>query len=231
MDKIIWRHAPAWGLDVDIQVITEHSVAMNLLPEKAKILDVGCRGFQFAKELARLGHQVYTIDPDPSVLGEHIVAYTIYPEMLHRHWRVAIAAENGLCGLKYSSDPQATTISRAYVPLAGFDIPTYTLSRFSEEVKIPFWDLIKMDIEGTEYEVIMSMDKPYCKQLSWEAHLHTGVYNEDKVIEMEEKLHSLGYVPAVHSKTKAHGMGFNFWDSLWVLNPTFRKDLPIKINQ
>lgn len=202
---------------MNIQTIAEHKVDLDLLPEKAKILDVGCRGFQFAKELTRLGHQVYTIDPDTAVLGEHIVAYTIYPEMIHRHWRIAIAAENGLCGLRYSSDPQATTITRACVPMAGFDIPTYTLSKFSEEVNIPFWDLIKMDIEGSEFEVIMGLDKAPSKQLSIEFHIHTNAYSWDDVERMVRRLFVLGYIPVSHEITEQHGCGKNYWSSLFVI--------------
>lgn len=202
---------------MNIQTIAEHKVDLDLLHEKAKILDVGCRGFQFAKELTRLGHQVYTIDPDPAVLGEHIVAYTIYPEMLHRHWSIAIAAENGLCGLRYSSDPQATTIIKAHVPLAGFDIPTYTLSKFSEKVKIPFWDLIKMDIEGSEFEVIMGLDKAPSKQLSIEFHIHTNAYSWGDVERMVQRLFILGYDAVSHEITEQHGCGKNYWSSLFVL--------------
>lgn len=210
MDKLIWRPSPALGLDVDVKVIAEHSVAMNLLPKQAKVLDLGCRGFLFKDEMQRLGHNVLAVDIDEFERDDY--------------FQIAISNFVGRVGIKRSNDPQATTITE------GSELMCMDLKMLMLTARIDFFDLIKMDIEGSEYEVIMSMDKPYCKQISWEAHLHTGVYNEDAVIEMENKLDSLGYVPAVHSKTKAHGMGLNFWDSLWILNPSFRNDPPIKIN-
>lgn len=209
MDKILWRHTPAWGLDVDIKVIAEHSVAMNLLPEKAKVLDLGCRGFLFTDELRRLGHTVLAVDIDKLDRDDYL--------------QMAVSFKVGRVGINRTLDPQATCIKE------GNEVDCIDLRTLLRESKLEMFDLIKMDIEGAEYDVIMTLVKAPCKQLSVEFHLHTGVYNEDKVIEMEEKLHSLGYVPAVHSKTKAHGMGFNFWDSLWILNPTFKNDPPIKI--
>lgn len=208
---IIWRWQPDMGLDLDIQVIAEHSVAMNLLPKQAKVLDLGCRGFLFTDEMRRLGHNVLAVDIDKLDRDDY--------------FQIAISNFVGRVGIKRSSDPQSTMI------MEGSEVMCMDLKMLMLTARVEFFDLIKIDIEGTEYEVIMSMDKPYCKQLSWEAHLHTGIYNEDKVIEMEEKLNSLGYVPAVHEKTEAHGMGLNFWDSLWILDPPFRNDPPIRISR
>lgn len=203
-----------------ITVIAEHSVDLSLLPEKANILDLGCRNFLFAMELTRQGHWVRTVDPDSAVLGGHIVAYTSYPQMIHSHFRVAITNENGLCRVNYSKDPQATTVTKAMIPLAGFDVQMYTLKSFSEMVGVTFWDLIKFDIEGSEYEVITSLTEPPAKQLSIEFHLHTKIYGDAQVKEMEDKLLSLGYFPVKHDKTSQHGLGLNYWDSCWILKDT-----------
>jgi len=77
--------------------------------------------------------------------------------------------------------------------------------------------VIKIDIEGSEYEVIMSLEKAPAKQLSIEFHLHTGVYGHYEMTMMEDKLKALGYYPAQHERTSEHGAGFNYWDSLWIL--------------
>jgi hypothetical protein len=74
-----------------------------------------------------------------------------------------------------------------------------------------------MDIEGAEKDVIWDLDSPPAKQLSIEFHLHTKVYPESAIKEMEDKLLSLGYFPVKHDKTSAHGCGMNYWDSLWIL--------------
>lgn len=182
-----------------ITVIAEHSVDLSLLPEKANILDLGCRGFEFAKELTRRGHVVYPVDID------------ILHDAPMKYYRFGIGQFDGQCSVEHSKDPQATRM----VP--GFGIPMFTLAGLAKHVEVEFFDLIKMDIEGSEYEVIMSLTEPPAKQLSIEFHLHTGIYGDAQVKEMEDKLLSLGYFPVKHDKYPAHGLSPNYWDSLWTL--------------
>jgi hypothetical protein len=186
-----------------IEVIAEHSVDLSLLPEKAFVLDIGCRGFQFTDAMTDLGHIVYPVDIDK--LHQH------NRPSYRRYYIMAISGKNGTCSVKYSNDPQATKI------VDGPDILMYTVKSFSDFVEVKFWDLIKIDIEGSEYEVMMSLTEPPAKQLSIEFHLHTGVYGDKQVKEMEDKLIALGYLPVKHDKTSQHGAGYNYWDSLFIL--------------
>lgn len=181
----------------NIVCIAEHTIDLSLLPEKAVIMDAGCRGFLFTDEMRRLGHLVYAIDIDH-----------LWPR---QHFLCAIAGYTGKCSIYRDKDPQATRMK------VGNDRPCYTIPDFSKMVKVDFWDVIKMDIEGAEYEVIMSLTEPPATQLSIEFHLHTGIYPEIAIKEMEDKLLSLGYFPVKHDKYPAHGLGPNYWDSLWTL--------------
>lgn len=185
-----------------IEVIAEHSVDLSLLPEKANILDLGCRGFLFFDELTRRGHYVAAIDVDK------LDTYKPYAQ-------AAVTSVNGgYVDIVKSKDPQGTTVKQSSIPT---DVRSYTINGLCGVFGIQFWDLIKIDIEGSEYEVIMSLTEPPAKQLSIESHLHTGIYGDAQVKEMEDKLLSLGYFPVKHDKTQAHGMGWNYWDSLWVM--------------
>lgn len=177
--------------------IAEHTIDLSLLPPSAKVMDAGCRGFLFADEMRRLGHEVYAIDID-----------FLWPR---QHFILAIAGYTGKCAVQRSKDPQATKM------MAGFDVPCYTIKDFSKLVDVPFWDVIKLDIEGAEYEVIMSLTEPPATQMSIEFHLHTKIYGDREVKEMEDKLLSLGYFPHKHDKYPAHGLPANYWDSLWIL--------------
>jgi hypothetical protein len=182
--------------------IAEHTVDLSLLPEKANILDLGCRGFLFTETLRGFGHNVVAVDADCIAGGQY--------------YQMAITSCNGYVGLlKQANDPQATRVTTG---LSGGNlIPSMTLQSFSEMVGVKFWDVIKIDIEGSEHEVIMSLKEPPAKQLSIEFHLHTKIYGEDQVREMEIKLLSLGYYPVKHDKYPAHGCTANYWDSLWIL--------------
>jgi len=180
-----------------ISVIAEHSVDLDLLPDLAKILDLGCRGFRFANEMAN--HIVVSVDIDD--LGSD-----------HPYLRCAVSDFDGLCGIINIDDKQATKINRQ-----GTGIDCYTLKSISQRFNVKMWDLIKMDIEGSEYEIIMSLNEPPAKQLSIEFHLHTGAYKIFEMNMMENKLKSLGYEFVKHDYTTQHGAGFNYWDSLCVL--------------
>lgn len=184
---------------MNLQTIAEHTVDMDLLPEYSNIIDIGARGFEFADYF--INHNVVTIDADPDIKrnGEH---YTI-----------AITNYYGYAGLKKSSDPQAT-----HLDSCDYDIkvPCCTLNDFCIKVGVLNWDLIKLDIESSEYEVIMSMDRPYATQITVEFHLHCG-QTEAQVKECVDKLHSLGYRTIQHEKTPRHGLKANYWDSLFCL--------------
>lgn len=192
-----------------ITVIAEHSVDLALLPEKANILDLGCRGFLFANHLITSGHKVITVDCDPLVNPG-----TLKPNL---HYNIAVSNFDGNVKVQYSKDPQATRINQRNDGMPDNMVPCLTLSRLSKQCGVAFWDLIKIDIEGSEYEVIMSLTEPPAKQLSIEFHLHTGIYGIQDVRKMEAKLHNLGYEFASHEMTSQHGMGMNYWDSLFIL--------------
>lgn len=180
-----------------IKTVAEHKVDMSLLPEKANILDIGCRGFQFYEYFKNLGHDVYPVDID--IL-----------ETDHKYYLVGITDINGKMGVEKTNDPQGTRLKE------GDEIIVYTLETFSALQGINKWDLIKMDVEGSEFNIIMGMTRPMAKQLSIEFHLHTGVYSEIGMQLMERQLKNLGYNPVSHELTNQHGAGFNYWDSLWV---------------
>jgi hypothetical protein len=180
-----------------IEVIAEHSVDTDLLPTKAVILDLGCRGFAFTDELRRRGHKVFPVDIDRFENEEY--------------YQFAISNKSGRVGVKRTDDPQATTITE------GNEVLCMTLPEFMDVLGTAFVDLIKIDIEGSEYEVIISLTSAPATQLSIEFHLHTGVYKINELTQMVKHLEALGYTAVQHEKTAQHGCGFNYWDSLFVL--------------
>jgi hypothetical protein len=179
--------------------VYEHTVDLALLPDNSKILDHGCRGFQFTNYMRSLdlGYKVYPVDID-KLEGQ-------------AYHQCAITNFNGRCGVLRGSDPQGTRIKQ------GDEINAYTLTRFSELLDVDWWDLVKMDVEGAEMEIILSLEEPIATQISVEFHLHTGIYTQKEMIEVEGKLRTLGYEFAQHELTEQHGAGYNYWNSLFIL--------------
>lgn len=188
-----------------ISVIHEHSVDLDILRKGANILDLGARGMSFTKYFDERGDYVVPVDMDLLKDETYVRPYV----------RLAVTNYNGTVNIKRTGDKQATAISK--IITNGEWVNCVTLEKLSADSKVSFWDLIKMDIEGSELEVIMSLTKAPAKQLSIEFHLHTGVYNILDMRRMELKLKDLGYKTAKHEMTNQHSAGFNFWDSLYIL--------------
>lgn len=186
-----------------IKTIAEHSYEDSLLHEGSLILDLGCRGFGFTDWMELSGYTVHSVDCD-------------YLNANQFYYQIAISNENGTVRVLKNSDPQGTMITNI-LDISEYSVACLTLMSFSQMVGVGFWDLIKMDVESSEYQIIMSLPNAPAKQLSIEFHLHTGIYGDAEVKQMEDKLLSLGYFPVKHDKTNEHGAGFNYWDSLWIL--------------
>lgn len=208
-----------------IERVAEHSFCPELLPEGAKVLDLGCRGFLFSNHFAQLEHQVFSIDIDEDVLaGQYVECSTANPhfkyvylnEYIVKYKTVAIAEYDGYGSVLKTNDPQATRFISSMVDKSKV-VDCIRLDTLSKMAKVEFWDLIKIDIEGYEREVIMSLTEPPAKQLSIEFHLHTGIYTKHDVDVMVSKLESLGYEAVQHNMTSEHGCGLNMWDSLFIL--------------
>jgi len=181
-----------------VSIIAEHACDLDLLPPKANILSLGCRGFLFDNHMESLGHHVVSVDIDKLDTDK-------------KYFHVAISDYDGMAGIQHDRDPQATRIKE------GKDVPCYTLESFSYACGIDMWDLIKCDLEGAEYQIIMSLKQAPAKQISCEFHLHTGIYTQNEMKLMEAKLRELGYEFALHQLTEAHGAGYNYWSSVFVL--------------
>lgn len=190
-----------------ISIIAEHAVDIDLLRKPANVLDLGCRGFAFTQYFDERGDFVIPVDCD-------------FLKDERPYLRFAVTNYNGVANIKRTTDPQGTSISKI---ITGEQVEAITLDRLAKVVskgtgiEIKFWDLIKIDVEGSEYEIIMSLTEAPAKQLSIEFHLHTGVYGMAQVRLMEIKLRALGYEPVKHFLTEQHGAGKNFWSSLFVL--------------
>jgi hypothetical protein len=185
-----------------IELIEEHHVAVDLIPAKANILDLGCRGFKFTNHWRFIHggtHNVVAVDCD-RLRG--------YEREYHQ---IAVSDYNGLCGIKKFDDPNATQIQY------GNDVECYTLEKLMQYMDVEQWDLMKVDIEGSEHKVLRNMLLPRAKQISVEFHLHLPNNDESDIEKTVHHLLELGYEIATHELTQAHGAGWNYWSSLFIL--------------
>lgn len=179
--------------------VFEHTCDLSLLPEKALISDLGCKDMMFTNYFRDRGHIVDAVDIQ-LFEGDYD--------------RLAIGGYNGTAYIQESSDPQAFCVKS--VP-PGEEVVSCTLETFMKIKGVEIYDLLKMDVEGSELEIIRSLTKPPAKQISIEFHCHTGIYTTREVGEMVYKLCDLGYACIQHEFSERHGAGNNAWDSLFLL--------------
>jgi FkbM family methyltransferase len=150
-----------------MEKLAEHSFEPSILTPEGWVLDGGCRGFKFARGMADRGMRVLAVDPDPAIADPEIHNVTFR--------RLALAITDGEANYVLGNGI-GNFVSGEETPSYAkvVRVPTITLSRLMSEHKIGHFDLIKLDIEGAEYSVLMELPPGCCRQLSVEFHDFIG---------------------------------------------------------
>lgn len=187
-----------------LEKIAEHYVETSLL-NGGICIDVGCLGFEFSGEMKRRGLEVYAFDiqkldaPD----GIHFV-------------NAAVTNRLGEVSYRPMNDPQACYIDG----MGSVRVESLSLNMIYSLIGKEI-NCLKIDAESSEYIILSDHEfKPVPKQISVEFHMHA--HKAMHLIYYEKCMGNLlkYYNPVVHELTEAHGLGFNYWSSLFV-----RKDL------
>lgn len=191
--------------------IAEHTIDVDRLTPGGWVLDGGCRNFGFARGLVERGCRVLAIDADPTVVAEDIPGV----QFLHR----AIAAEAGTRSLVMSSDPQARYLTPVgSTAIGGEKVEAMTIIDLMEPTDGLMWDVVKLDVEGAEYDILQAwpMDRPLAKQISIEFHEHVRPRPPELYDAIFNRL-SKFYDVVQHVSEAKYCAGYNYWDSLLVL--------------
>lgn len=176
-----------------------HTLETALLKPGCTVLDVGCRGFGFGTALRHFVEaKVYEVDIDD--LGDAVPYY-----------RCGIAAVDGFGGVTQEADPEARHL------VFGNAVPVYTIESFGKKVGVDHWDVIKLDCEGTEYDILWNLTKPPADQLSVEFHQHTPARRtKEEINALIQKLEQW-YTVQNHQLYGQKPETKNYWDSLFVI--------------
>ncbi len=185
--------------------IDEHTFDESLLTPNSRVLDIGCRGFNFANYIIdNFGCEVTAIDADPQIRCDNTKINFIN----------AVVTSGQQSKMKFFSFGNGTgSYSEECFQQPSvcevFEIPTYKIE--------PFWDLIKMDCEGAEYGILQSMTSPLAKQMSVEFHEHTPARKGESIVNDIFVHLSQWYVISGNEKKALHGCESNYWDVLFTL--------------
>jgi FkbM family methyltransferase len=148
-----------------------HTFIPGLLKHGGWVIDAGCRGFNFSRALNELHCKVYAIDIDSVFKPEDIVYFHDFKQAAlttHSTQTEAYFFGNGTGNfIKGINELPGNTPDR---PCETKIIPCITLDDIYNEIGTNI-DLLKLDIEGSEYGVMDKME-PIPKQITVEFHQH-----------------------------------------------------------
>jgi hypothetical protein len=196
----------------NLQCIAEHTIDLSLINRDSKVLDLGCRAFTWSNAMLEYVDKIYCVDADENIndpKDERItfIHGVLMPNGTEQDFFDFVIHGNGTGN--YVNDgrllPKQSEVTR---------VLSITLEELEAACGRP--DLIKMDIEGSEIAVLLSLTKPPAKQISVEFHMHTGTkrYTVESVF---DHMHDIGYDMKFVDFSKKHGLCENFWDVLFVL--------------
>lgn len=198
---------------MNLTVIDNHSVALDLLI-KGPVLDAGCRGFTFMRYFSDLGHSVIGLDPGPDIV--------VPKELLDRPawnyfypYALVGPGHPPRAMLRMTDDAEAR-----YVTPAGKEndpwIQCITLDDVTKQLNISQWDLIKLNVEGSEYDILAGIRGPVARQIVVSFHEHTGQKRGDAEIQRIIEHLSKWYKPLRHVRDERYCAGPNWWDSVFI---------------
>lgn len=221
---------------MNLRALASHTVDLDLLPDAPVVLDAGCRWFDFANAIfgARPKATVICLDPSPAVREEYATVYRLDAADLWcgplpgtDQFRFCSEALVG-CGrseqwLANFSTGEGDFLADAPRHMVGWDIqPQWyeveciTIGELMLREAVNHFDLIKLDIEGSEFDVLENLSRPVASQISVEFHdWDKPRYRADTYYDRLWKM--LPWYRVVQHEFSKQGTGVGHWDSLIVL--------------
>jgi len=183
--------------------IDEHTFDEKLLTGKL-VIDAGCRGFKFSEALADLGCPVLAMDiedfgrkNDGRIWFTHGALWrSTEPIEVHRFGDGSANFAKGLNGIPYNGPDR---------PCVTEEIQGFSLEHMLERTTSTEIDLLKLDIEGSEYGVLMTIGPGLLpRQITCEfhPHCHPELHNREYSTVLEHLLHWYGV--SYHSNYPAY---------------------------
>lgn len=198
-----------------------HSYDESLLTPGGIALDVGARGFKFSERMAELGLSVIAMEPDLSVECPWLPCPLLY---LNK----ALIGNPEITSAMYAtwSDGSGNhlTSTRPEHAEEYYAVPCLTLAKLMEHYGIPRFDIVKLDCEGSEYDILWNWPRHAAVQISVEMHDFLGMRPRETFYE-ELFAGPLADYDVVRHEWKPlcdENPVENYWDSLFILKPEFR---------
>lgn len=214
---------------MNIQTFGEHSLDRDQIEAGGWIADVGCRRFDFSRAVVPLGCKVLALDPgtidDPQIDGVRFLNMALVADP---NLRTDELYEFGGGAGSYlghlGTQAKAKAIKKT--------VRCIDINALMQQFEIQRFEAVKLDCEGSEYEILLRWPGPIAKQLSVEFHDFHESKRPKPLERMGEyydaMLAHIGqwYDVVKHEQTSIRNIATpNYWDSLFVLKNASRQDL------
>lgn len=192
--------------------LASHTVDLDLLPDAPIVLDVGCRDFDFTNAVRNIRRcaRLVSLDasPDVAVIGTSRVVFLQMALVGKERHMALLAMHSSGEGNFICDDPPWFAEAAA--------VKCITLAQLMEKCKIKFWDLVKLDCEGSEFGILENWPGPVARQISIEFHDWTGPWEGYVAGDYYERLFAgpLKDYEVVQHELSRQGEGIGHWDTL-----------------
>jgi len=176
------------------------------IPADGVVLDVGANVGVFCLFAARKARLVHAFEPSLTNF-EYLVANTRKTPNIVVH-NFAIGSANGHATLDVSGSPTSCTLIDNWTPDTASEIvETKTLNTVFKDLGIEHCDYMKLDCEGSEYAILLSVDTTLLGRidtivLEFHDHLTNCCSHRDLL----QKLRSSGFRASAYNHSTTYGM-------------------------
>ena len=177
--------------------VCEHSFLQNLLGNPAVVLDCGANHGDFSRWISdNCSAVVHGFEPDPRLFPELPILRNV------EFHPVAISATGKPLELNLGMKRCGTAYFPEYPEQETVIVKSIKLDEFCDRHSISHIDLIKMDIEGSEIEVLNGLPDDFLKkigQITVEFHDFIDKSDLPRIHYIISKLHDLGFMKYQYS--------------------------------
>lgn len=195
-----------------------HTIDESILPKAPSVLDVGCRGCDFITAILEIRPEANIIGLDPGEMSAGLRPGEAYRVAPYRVLPIALVGDDRkearYC--EYSTgEGNFLTDLLEYYDATFRTVRCRNIATVLEMFGVDVLDVLKLDCEGSEYEIISAMKRAPAKQISVEFHDsgYTPGFGQEHTYKAVRWLQALGYEIIQHEITQL-GAGVGHWDSL-----------------